>query len=81
MLPSMNLEGDHSMDWLSSISTCEVRGIPQYKVDFTVQRAAAGEQVVVKGVLHQSNVPWAISSPAFRSTSPTPAANRFFWAA
>lgn len=56
MLPSMNLEGDHSMDWFFD-QYVRGTGIPQYKVDFTVQRAAAGEPVVVKGVLHQSNVP------------------------
>jgi hypothetical protein len=56
MLPGMNLEGDHSMDWFFD-QYVRGTGIPQYKVDFTVQRAAASEQVVVKGVLHQSNVP------------------------
>jgi hypothetical protein len=56
MLPAMDLEGDHSMDWFFD-QYVRGTGIPQYKVEFTVQHAAAGEQFVVKGVLHQSNVP------------------------
>jgi hypothetical protein len=69
MLPSMDLEGDRSMDWFFD-QYVRGTGIPQYKVDFTVQRAAAGEQVVVKGVLHQSNVPgdFLASVPLYVST-------------
>jgi hypothetical protein len=55
MLPTMDLEGGHSMDWFFD-QYVRGTGIPQYKVDFTVQHAA-GEQFVVKGALHQSNVP------------------------
>ena len=56
MLPGMDLEGGHSMGWFFD-QYVRGTGIPQYKVDFTVQHAAKGEQFVVKGVLHQSNVP------------------------
>jgi hypothetical protein len=56
MLPSMDLEGGHSMAWFFD-QYVRGTGIPQYKVEFTVQHAAAGEQFVVKGVLHQSGVP------------------------
>jgi hypothetical protein len=56
MLPGMNLEGDHSMDWFFD-QYVRGTGIPQYRVEFSVQHAAAGDQAVVKGVLHQSNVP------------------------
>jgi hypothetical protein len=56
MLPSMDLEGGHSMAWFFD-QYVRGTGIPAYKVDFTVQHAAAGEQYVVKGVLHQSGVP------------------------
>jgi len=56
MLPGMDLEGGRSMAWFFD-QFVRGTGIPQYKVDFTVQHAAVGELFVVKGVLHQSNVP------------------------
>lgn len=56
MLPAMDLEGGRSMDWFFD-QYIRGTGIPHYKVEFTVQHIAAGEQFVVKGVLHQSNVP------------------------
>ncbi len=56
MLPAMNLEDNHSMDWFFD-QYVRGTGIPQYKVDFTLQKSTAGEQYIVKGVLHQSNVP------------------------
>lgn len=56
MLPSMDLEGGHSMDWFFD-QYVRGTGIPQYKVDFTVQHGASADQYVVKGVLHQANVP------------------------
>jgi aminopeptidase N len=56
MLPSMDLEGGHSMAWFFD-QYVRGTGIPTYKVDFTVQHAGTGEQYVVKGVLHQSGVP------------------------
>ncbi len=54
MLPSMDLEGGHSMSWFFD-QWVRGTGIPRYKVDFTVQHT--GEQNVVKGVLHQTGVP------------------------
>jgi len=54
MLPSMDLEGGHSMAWFFD-EWVRGTGIPAYKVDFNVQRQ--GEEFVVKGVLHQTGVP------------------------
>ncbi len=54
MLPSMNLEGDHSMDWFFD-QWVRATGIPHYKVEFTVQKS--GDQFVVKGGLIQTGVP------------------------
>jgi hypothetical protein len=54
MLPSMDLEGGHSMSWFFD-QWVRGTGIPRYKVDFTVSHSA--DQFVVKGVLHQSGVP------------------------
>ncbi len=54
MLPSMDLEGGHSMSWFFD-QWVRGTGIPHYKVDFAVQRS--GHQYVVKGVLHQGGVP------------------------
>jgi hypothetical protein len=56
MLPSMDLEGGHSMAWFFD-QYVRGTGIPQYKADFTIQHAAKAEQFIVKGVLHQSGVP------------------------
>ena len=56
MLPAMDLEGGHSMAWFFD-QYVRGTGIPQYKVDFTIQHAAKADQFVVKGVLHQSGVP------------------------
>jgi hypothetical protein len=70
MLPSMDLEGGHSMDWFFD-QYVRGTGIPQYKVDFTVQHGASADQFVVKGVLHQSNVPgdFLASVPLYASYS------------
>lgn len=54
MLPSMDLEGGHSMAWFFD-EYVRGTGIPRYKVDFTVQHS--GDQFIVKGTLHQSGVP------------------------
>ncbi|MFZ0820753.1 MAG: M1 family aminopeptidase [Candidatus Acidiferrales bacterium] len=54
MLPAMNLEGDHSMEWFFD-EWVRATGIPHYKVEFTVQKS--GEEYVVKGSLNQSDVP------------------------
>ena len=54
MLPSMDLEGGHSMAWFFD-QWVRGTGIPHYHVEFNVQRS--GEQFVVKGVLHQDGVP------------------------
>jgi hypothetical protein len=54
MLPAMNLEGDHSMEWFFDEWVRET-GIPHYKVEFTVQKS--GEEYVVKGSLSQMDVP------------------------
>jgi hypothetical protein len=53
MLPSMDLEGGHSMSWFFD-EYVRGTGIPHYKVDFTAQHS--GDQFVVKGTLHQSGV-------------------------
>jgi len=56
MLPSMDLEGGHSMAWFFD-QFVRGTGIPRYKVDFTIQHAAKTDQFVVKGILHQTGVP------------------------
>ncbi len=54
MLPSMDLEGGHSMGWFFD-QWVRGTGMPHYKVEFSVQ--PSGDQFVVKGVLHQTGVP------------------------
>ncbi len=60
MLPSMDLEGGHSMSWFFD-EWVRGTGIPHYKTDFTVQHS--GDQFVVKGVLHQAGVPADFIAP------------------
>ncbi len=54
MTPTMDIEGDRSMDWFFD-EWVRSTGIPHYKVEFTASRR--GDGYVVKGVLHQSGVP------------------------
>lgn len=54
MIPAMDLEGDHKMDWFFDEWVRET-GIPHYSVDFTEK--PRGEEIVVSGTLKQDNVP------------------------
>jgi hypothetical protein len=54
MSPAMDVDGNRSMDWFFD-EWVRSTGIPRYKVDFTATRR--GNEYVVKGVLHQSEVP------------------------
>lgn len=54
MTPSMDLEGDHSMEWFFE-QWVRGAGIPRYKVEFTAHHDEKG--YVVRGKLFQSGVP------------------------
>jgi len=60
MPPSMDLEGDRSMDWFFE-DWVRGTGVPHYHVEFSVQQSEKG--FVVRGKLFQSGVPRSFIAP------------------
>jgi hypothetical protein len=60
MTPSMDLEGDHSMEWFFD-QWVRGTGIPRYRVEFITHKTEKG--LVIRGKLFQSGVPRSFISP------------------
>ena len=56
MIPSMDLEGGHSMEWFFE-QWIQGTGIPHYHAEFTVHKSDAGAGYSIRGKLFQENVP------------------------
>jgi aminopeptidase N len=56
MTPAMDLDGTGRMDWFFD-SWVYGTGIPEYRLNYSVDPGPAAGQFVLKGVLHQSRVP------------------------
>ena len=60
MTPAMDLDGGHSMEWFFE-QWVRGTGVPLYRVEFTAH--GSGKGYVVRGKLHQDNVPRSFLAP------------------
>ena len=69
MIPSMDLEGGHSMEWFFE-QWVQGTGIPHYRADFTVHKNDSGTGYSIRGKLFQENVPQSFIArvPLFAAT-------------
>lgn len=70
MTPAMDLEGGHSMEWFFE-QWVRGTGVPRYRVEFTVHNTDKG--FLVRGKLHQDNVPRSFLASVPLYTGPNPA--------
>jgi hypothetical protein len=60
MTPSMDLDGNHSMEWFFA-QWVRGTGVPRYRVEFTTHNTEKG--YVVRGKIYQQNVPRSFVAP------------------
>lgn len=60
MIPAMDIEGDHKMEWFFD-QYVRGTGIPKYEIEFTARAQANG--ALVRGKLKQENVPASFTAP------------------